>query len=273
MANNRQIELSMVDYSRQETFNAEVQNEAWDVKDAQVIIIGCGGIGFWLGIQLAMTGLIAGITVFDKEKIEASNLNRLPVPQTWAGKPKVLCFKRIVQMLRPELAVTAVKAHITEDTTGVLKKLIEDNQRHLIVFDCTDDARAQKMIYDLVRAVGSTIRYIKAGYEGHNIGAIKVLNAWIPADYRPGYRTTNANAVTSAIAAGVAIYKMIFGSNEDLKLNLKEVVSNQPAPGQRVRRNPRGQHATTAAQPATTWTAATPLAAEEEPEDDDEGAH
>lgn len=252
MANRGEIGVSMVDYSRQEAFNTEVANEAWGVKDAQVIIIGCGGIGFWLGLQLGMTGLTGGITIFDKEKVEASNLNRLPVPQTWVGKPKVLCFKRIVQMLRPELPVTAVKAHITEDTSGVLKKLIEENGRHLIVFDCTDDARAQKMIYDLVQAAGRMVRYVKAGYEGHNIGAVKVLNAWIPADYRPGYRTTNANAVTSAVAGGIAIYKMIFGSNEDLKINLKDVVSNQPAPRQRTAR--RGTVATQPAAPvATTW--------------------
>jgi hypothetical protein len=263
MADRGAVDLSMVNYSRQEAFNREVEQEAWDVKGAQVIIIGCGGIGFWLGIQLGMTGLVGGITLFDKEKVEASNLNRLPVPQTWVGKPKVLCFKRIMQMLRPELAVTAVKAHITEDTTGVLKKLLDDIHR-LIVFDCTDDARAQKMIYDLILSMGGrSIRYVKAGYEGHNIGAITELNAWIPADYQPGYRTTNANAITSAIAGGIAIYKMLFGSKEDLKLNLREVVNNTPVARPR---GPRVQPAV--AQPAvTTWTAA---ATDNENLDDDE---
>ena len=255
------VPVSLVDYSRQQAFVREINNEQWGVVDSQVIIIGCGGIGFWLGIQLGMTGLVKGITVFDKEKIEATNLNRLPVPQTWIGKPKVQCFKRIVQMLRPELAVTAVKAHITEDTSGVLKSLISTTGRNgLIIFDCTDDARAQKMIYDLIQeGRRHNVRYVKAGYEGHNVGAVKVLNAWIPADYRPGYTTTNANAITSSVAAGLAIYKMLFGSEEDMKINLKEVVNK----GEVARRNAEGGRGTLAEAPgrppivATQWTATT----------------
>jgi hypothetical protein len=62
------------------------------------------------------------------------------------------------------------------------------------------------------------------GYDGFKIGSYKDMNTWkLPDDYTPGYRTTNANAVSSAIAAGVGIFSAYLGAN-DVNLNLRDIL-------------------------------------------------
>lgn len=218
----RELEPTLVDYSRQQAFNEQIPYAT----PSSLVVIGCGGIGFWLALMFCMTGNIKKLTIFDGERIEASNLNRLPVPQTWIGKPKVLCLQHMIHMIRPEVSVVSVKSHVTEDSKGILRQLLISSSN--LVVDTTDDARAQSLIYSIVKDAAKEFhtQYVKVGYEGHNIGAVAELNAWIPADYRPGYRTTNANAITSAVAAGFGIYKILFGDKRDMKLNLKEFVNS-----------------------------------------------
>jgi molybdopterin/thiamine biosynthesis adenylyltransferase len=218
------VNPTLVDYSRQAAFDNEYDDSTVSLED--VIIVGCGGIGFWCGILIAMLGKTVRMVLFDKEKIEPTNMNRLPVPQSWSGVPKVVALKRIINTIRPDMSVVAVRTHITEESIDILAKTAMKALAFPVIVDTTDDARAQKRIYDWYNTHGNSkvITYIKMGYEKSTVGAYRVLNAWIPADYRPGYRTTSANAVTSAVAAGMGIYKLLFGGPKDMTIDLKTLL-------------------------------------------------
>lgn len=216
--------LGLVTYDRQEQLDTLIQHVN---SHKYNIIIGCGGVGFWAGIFLAMMGH-TGFVLIDGDKIEPTNLNRLPVPQNWVGMSKVLALKRLIRMLRPEAVVTCIRAHVTHDEIDLLKQTVDELVRYgLNIIDTTDDARIQRKIFDTlsVQIGRGDIEYTKMGYEGLEVGAYKDYNVWVPADYRPGYRTTNANATTSAIAAGLGVFKLLIGDDDDMRFDIGKTVN------------------------------------------------
>jgi hypothetical protein len=209
----------LVDYSRQ----TQMSSELGHIHTGRHVIVGCGGIGYWLAIQLAMMGT-TDITLIDADRVEPSNMNRLPVPMRLVGQYKVKTLKIQLRLLRPSIKVTCLPVHLTQDTMSMLQNIS-------MVWDCTDDARIQKLLSAYCRA--KRARYVKAGYEGFNVGAYsKMEDTWLQDGYTPGYTTNSSNVLSSMLAAGLAImYAGINGNNyiqqniPDMQINLKDLVS------------------------------------------------
>ena len=66
--------MSDTRYKRQQKLDLNVKQS--------VTIVGCGGIGAWVAIFAAMSG-IEDIILFDPDILESHNLNRLPFPEKW----------------------------------------------------------------------------------------------------------------------------------------------------------------------------------------------
>jgi molybdopterin/thiamine biosynthesis adenylyltransferase len=213
--------VEIVDYSRQ----AEMDSKMRDVKNKLNVIVGCGGIGFWLGIQLAMIGAKHFLLV-EGDKIDESNLNRLPVPQTWVGINKAIALSKMITFLRPLASTVIIQKHVQKETISILNTATHKLRTSLgsgaIIWDCTDNARIQKELY---KAFKDEYTYRKLGYEAFDVGCYRDFNIWIDeATYQPGYRTSNANAVTSSIVAGLGILYTGLNKREDLNINLENLV-------------------------------------------------
>ncbi len=194
-----------------------------------IAVVGCGGIGFWATILLAMMGK-ENFILIDGDKIEPSNLNRLPVPQSWIGTNKSIALRKLVRSIRPATRITCITRHVVESDLDLFTDMIRmpSNQEYTtttLVIDTTDDARIQKKIYEAQATLGNRIKYIKMGYEGFKVGAYKNMNVWIPEDYRPGYRTTQANAVSSVGAAVIGILSAYFSQQtpDDITCDLSQI--------------------------------------------------
>jgi len=227
-------DINLVDYSRQAEFDGEIQQVLLDKQRNHHVIIGCGGVGFWLGLMLAMQGYDR-FTLIDGDKIDNSNLNRLPVPQTWIGTNKAVALRKMIRFLRPTTIITALAAHITPETITLLntltEKQMEDYSINAVRFwDTTDDARIQQriktMVEELIKARGAQrVMYRKIGYEGWKVGNYADYNVWLDeATYRPGYRTARANAITSAVSASLGFLGMAFNS-PDIDIDLKKLLT------------------------------------------------
>lgn len=207
MARRRRSTISLVDYSRQESMDNATDN----ILDNLHIIIGCGGVGYWLGLLLAMMGATRFV-LFDEDKIQPSNLNRLPVPQTWLGKNKAICLRSSMRMIRPDVHALVIKKFITADTLSLLDQIneklhIRGERTH--IWDTTDDARIQQKIFEHTHnRRGFT--YNKIGYEGFKVGSYRDYNIWCDEEnYQRGYRTTMANAITSVFASCVGLFNQL----------------------------------------------------------------
>lgn len=199
-----------IDYSRQEEMTTEVFRNA--TFNGTNIIVGCGGVGFWLAIFLAMNGA-ERLVLIDGDKIEPSNLNRLPILPRLVGHNKTLALRKMIKMIRPECNIACVPYHLTEDnmvtTFADIISVANRNKALSFVWDCTDNVRSQIMLYKYVKRHldNSKFKYCKLGYDGYNVGAYTNYDVWFDADtYQPGYRRTVANSLTSAVAAAFGLF-------------------------------------------------------------------
>ncbi len=214
----------LVDYSRQASFDELSDSELQ--KGIPQVIVGCGGVGFWLGIILAMHGY-KKLILIDGDRIEGSNLNRLPVPPAWIGTNKAVALRKIITNLRPYAIVSVLPRHFDyqnpETTISVLRKLKNSHSYGPMVWDCTDHHAAQKALFKLCEDLN--INYRKIGYERFEVGTYTDYNVWTTADAQQGYRTTNACASTSALAAVVGLMSQMFSNYDDVTVNLETLLS------------------------------------------------
>jgi len=163
----------------------------------EVSIVGCGGVGAWVAIDLAMAGTYC-FNLFDNDYVEAHNLNRVPFGLSDVGKSKTLVLKRFIKKIRSNTRVYRF-GNLTEIT---LKLLMGS-----VVVDCTDKLSAQTMIYK--ECVSKGLRYYRVGYDGNHLGVIdashpdapKLDKVWGDGSGRSGYTIVDSWIVPPQIAA------------------------------------------------------------------------
>ncbi|MBF0618790.1 MAG: sulfur carrier protein ThiS adenylyltransferase ThiF [Candidatus Omnitrophica bacterium] len=80
------------------------------IQQQRIGIAGAGGLGSNIAIILVRTGF-KKISILDKDTIEASNLNRQDYTLADIGKPKVLCLKKRLLTINPDLDIIT---HLSE---------------------------------------------------------------------------------------------------------------------------------------------------------------
>lgn len=213
----------LVDYSRQAEFDG-LFNGQRHLNNHIHVIIGCGGVGFWLGLILAMQGYDKFVLV-DGQHVEPSNLNRLPVPPTWRGTKKTLALRKIMRQLRPLSTILTFSQHVSKENLNMVGELITRQRGQYMIWDCTDDARIQRMIFKWSKQV--SFKYRKIGYEAFKVGTYVNYDVWTEPDYQPGYRTSNACAATSALAAVVGLMAEGLDVGEDININMRDILTHE----------------------------------------------
>lgn len=210
--------------------NYESQKDFNDVMrlNGLFVVIGCGGIGFYAALFLAMIGK-RRLLLIDGDRIEAKNLNRLPVPQWFINHNKAVALRRVIRWLRPDCEIVTLETHVTENNVNVLTKIINGINGRAVVIDGTDNAKIQRVIYNALLPLierRRVLRYIKIGYERFNVGSYRDFNAWLTPDQNNGYRTANANAITSAAGAALGLLNLFLNDeNRDVNVDLEKLVT------------------------------------------------
>ena len=182
----------MVDimYDRQASLGIKPPNE--------VSIIGCGGVGAWAGIDLALAG-VSKITLFDNDKLEIHNLNRVPFRPEDVGKLKTEVLQKFIKKVRP-------------DTTVYVRGLLTDISKSLLrgsVIDCTDALATQQMIFAMCQE--KNLLYYRIGYDGKHINVIdgqhkdapKLAKVWEDGSGQSGYTSVPSWVVPPMVAAAL----------------------------------------------------------------------
>ena len=175
-------------YNRQQTLHIYPPDE--------VSIIGCGGVGAWVAIDLALAG-VNKLNLFDDDDLEVHNLNRLPFSADDIGKPKTEVVKCFISNIRPDAIVVMYGR-----ASGITKNLLSG-----AIVDCTDSLEAQTLIYEECKR--RKLLYYRVGYDGHHITVIdgqssdapKIDKVWDDGTRRAGYTIIPSWAVPAQIAA------------------------------------------------------------------------
>lgn len=83
------------------------------IASARVLIVGVGGIGQKAAVDLAMMG-VGQIDHVDPDRIELSNLSRIPLPKSSIGNRKVDELKKTLETIRPNLITRSIATKIQE---------------------------------------------------------------------------------------------------------------------------------------------------------------
>lgn len=185
-----------------------------------VTVVGVGGIGSWVAILSAMSG-VSNLYLFDPDVMEEHNRNRLPFCEGSIGRPKVEVVREHIMSLRPDAIVVAIQ----EKLGGVLLDIQLGASAYFI--DCTDSPRAQFEIYNRCKerlVDHTTPKYIRAGYDGTRITVTGAVSGWIRTDVEEEDYTVNPSWVVPAVTvAALAVGKMEKYIDQEVSLDISEI--------------------------------------------------
>lgn len=113
-------------YKRQKDLDLHIPESA--------TIIGCGGVGAWVGLNLALIG-VSTLYLVDYDKIEKHNLNRTPFKQSHIGDFKVTALANLIGERRNAEVIPITKK--IEDPEVNL--LFMDEIKESVIIDCKDN--------------------------------------------------------------------------------------------------------------------------------------
>lgn len=126
-----------------------------DFKEESVLVIGLGGIGSWIALNLALLG-VGTLVLVDPDTIEASNLNRTLYKLSDIGRKKTEAIKDLISERRQDTIVLTIDGYFSPD---MLDKYSVD-----YIFDCTDTLN----IRDKLKDITFQGNYVKCGYDGYS---------------------------------------------------------------------------------------------------------
>lgn len=179
-----------MDYSRQQ--------QLIDLKDfPRVHIVGCGGIGSWIAIFLALAG-VSEIDLWDEDLVEASNLPRTPYKPKDIGKLKALALAEILWERRP-----GILCNYHGFWSPSLAILFQSDPPPIVV-GAADGIEIRKALLDETRKLSGTYFDVGAESTGFNVSATPA--SWQIATTEPatGYYTPIFIAPVAMAAAATA---------------------------------------------------------------------
>ena len=169
-------------------------------------IIGCGGVGTWAAIMLALAGT-GTIHLYDDDSVDESNLNRLPYSSKAIGKSKVDLLSHILVRMRPEIE-TVLHGRFNPRLHKLSGPVI-----------CAVDTIADRQgIYAACEMPEA--QYIDAGAEAHSCSLSDSPADWSLVEDRVGYFTPIWVAPV-VMAAAMAVSRAVYSSQGDIAVNLE----------------------------------------------------
>lgn len=194
-------------YERQQTLNLTIPLE--------VTVVGCGGVGAWVAIFAAMSG-VPTLYLFDDDMLEESNFNRLPFCLSSIHRPKVEVVAEYIRGIRPDTTVIPIQEKLKD-------ALLEIQLRISRCFiECTDSPKSQTILYKACCERERT--FIRAGYDGTHITVTSSVSGWIKQDVEEEhYQIAPSWVVPTATVASLAVGKLLRYFNQEVGLDISEI--------------------------------------------------
>jgi len=129
-------------YKRQTTLAEFGEKSQQKLQAAQIVIVGCGGLGSIAAVYLAASG-IGKIHLIDFDVVDVSNLHRQVFYKTEdIGKSKALVLANHIQAISPFVQVTTSNQAITK------ANIFTQVDDYDVVVDCTDSLATKYLLND-----------------------------------------------------------------------------------------------------------------------------
>jgi molybdopterin/thiamine biosynthesis adenylyltransferase len=175
-----------------------------DFKEESAIVIGLGGIGSWVAVDLALLG-VGTLVLVDPDIIEASNLNRTLFKLSDIGRKKTDAIKEMIFERRQDIIVLEIPEYFSLD---MLDKYSAD-----YIFDCTDTLNTR----DKLKGMNFQGEYVKCGYDGYS--ATISINDFESGSWGDGgsYTTVPSFFGTPQVISAMVITELLININVETK--------------------------------------------------------
>lgn len=179
----------------------------------KVSIIGVGGIGTWVAMFAAMSG-VRELELSDPDTIDGTNLNRLPYSGEAVGELKVEAAQSAIWMRRPATLIKTRETSANFDWAD-------------FVFICTDNLESKTKYAHTAKDKG--VPFAILGYDGNAISLSinRIPEVW---DSGPdGYRTVPSWVAPPAFIAAWAV-DMVFSGVKEFTYDgdIRDVTGRRP---------------------------------------------
>lgn len=176
-------------YNRQEVLKLR--------KYDKILVVGAGGIGSWVVLNIALSGCVKEIHVCDPDVIEDSNLNRTPFTRNHVGMRKVWAIRELVSERRHDVTVVPMDS--------IVQNIDMEDCEYDVVIDCSDGLMVKE--WALAQEFAT---YMKLGYDGWSITVDgSTAMPWDEGDV--GYHTVPSFVVPPQFLACVAVGALLSG--------------------------------------------------------------
>jgi len=119
------------------------------------IVIGTGGVGYWVALALAMTGT-KKLFLIDFDNVEESNRSRIPFKKSDVGKPKIMALANFINEIRHGHCEVVPLEMRCEKVPPMFRN--DPAWKTAAVYDCRDNTDELPDFYNKCRITG--------GYDG-----------------------------------------------------------------------------------------------------------
>lgn len=195
-----------MDYSRQIPLHLNIPKSA--------NIVGCGGVGSWMALSLALSG-VPELYLWDDDVIERTNLNRTLFEEKDIGRKKTEVVKEIIHRYRPYCKIREM-GRLPKDGFDILS-LAE------IIVDCSDDASLQNLL--AYHCKKQCKIYYRCGCDGEYMSIHRGLISFPTSlDNNTGYQWNTSFVGTVLATVGLTLVNILF-PNTDIQImaSIKEI--------------------------------------------------
>ena len=200
-----------------EDINNRQKGLVGDFSEHSAVVVGLGGIGNWIAVDLALIGL-GTLILFDNDKVEASNLNRTLFKLSHIGKLKVSAVRELISERRKD---TIVIPNPELFTIEHLKKFEGIDY----LFDCSDTSILKDSLSQLKNF---STKYIKLGYDGFEATIATDFNSGQWGSDPSNYSTVPSFFGTPQILSALGIIELLLIKKQVAKtvnLNVKKILT------------------------------------------------
>ena len=224
--------------TNEDEINLRQQHIVSDYSEKIAIVVGLGGIGSWIAIDLALIG-IGTLILFDDDKIESSNLNRTLFKLSQVGEYKTKAIKQLISERRKNILV------ITNEELFQAEHLKKYNGIDYF-FDCSDTTRLKDSLSEIKSKIETpphatksklsideevALRfpmYCKLGYDGFN--ATMCLNDFTTGQWGvdSSYTVTPSFFGTPQIISAMAVIELLMKRKQvpkTVNMNMKKIIN------------------------------------------------
>ncbi|MDD5361391.1 MAG: ThiF family adenylyltransferase [Ignavibacteria bacterium] len=218
--------------------NQRQQDLVGDFSNHVALVVGLGGIGNWIAVDLALLG-VGTLILYDDDKIENSNLNRTLFKLSQVGEYKTKAVKQLISERRKNIIVVTNEERFKAEYIHKYKGID-------FMFDCSDPTRLKNDLSEFSKTTPkvntkskslSTLenqedpvlsKYAKLGYDGFH--ATMCLNDFSTGQWGEdsSYTVTPSFFGTPQIVSALAIIELVIKMkpiSKTINMNVKKMVS------------------------------------------------